>query len=397
MRLKLSFFQVLSEGVHSVRFMRVNVGGSRFLLRTSTINARHCGKCTIQLANCMQTFRIHDLRLQYNHGKENVSNLGRLYWMLRMSHEQRLTMVDAYFEDFREYYFERPPLLFHIVYQFYLTGLIHQPLHVCPQDLLDELNYWGIAPGEYLAQCCCIDQQTSNTEQNEDEEESDKPNYFKHLRCGEYRRKVWNLIEKPTSSTAAQIFAAFSVLFLLISISGLVLGSLPELQVPISKQNASGKSTMIEMEPHPFLGHLEYVCIVWFTFEYASKMLVTYDRRKTFLKLLNLIDLMAILPFLIEIALMFVGINTDDLRDLKGAFLVIRILRVLRVIRVLKLGRYSSGLQMFGKTLKASFRQLGMMAMVVLTGVIFFSTLVYFLEKDEPGSEFYSIPAACWW
>ncbi|VDL71222.1 unnamed protein product [Nippostrongylus brasiliensis] len=77
-----------------------------------------------------------------------------------------------------------------------------------------------------------------------------------------------------------------------------------------------------------------------------------------------------------------------------GAFLVIRILRVLRVIRVLKLGRYSSGLQMFGKTLKASFRQLGMMAMVVLTGVIFFSTLVYFLEKDEPGSQFYSIPAA---
>lgn len=37
-----------------------------------------------------------------------------------------------------------------------------------------------------------------------------------------------------------------------------------------------------------------------------------------------------------------------------------------------------------------------MMAMVVLTGVIFFSTLVYFLEKDEPNSQFYSIPAACW-
>ena len=38
-----------------------------------------------------------------------------------------------------------------------------------------------------------------------------------------------------------------------------------------------------------------------------------------------------------------------------------------------------------------------MMAMVVATGVIFFSTLVYFLEKDEPSSQFYSIPAACWW
>ena len=82
---------------------------------------------------------------------------------------------------------------------------------------------------------------------------------------------------------------------------------------------------------------------------------------------------------------------------MQGAFLVIRILRVLRVIRVLKLGRYSSGLQMFGKTLRASCRQLGMMGMVVMTGVIFFSTLVYFLEKDEPNSGFYSIPASCWW
>ncbi|KHJ75218.1 hypothetical protein OESDEN_25166 [Oesophagostomum dentatum] len=151
------------------------------------------------------------------------------------------------------------------------------------------------------------------------------------------------------------------------------------------------------MEPHPVLDYLEYVCIVWFILEYATKMLVSSDRCRTFFQLLNIIDLMAILPFIVEMMLVMCGIDTDQLRDLKGAFLVIRILRVLRVIRVLKLGRYSSGLQMFGKTLKASFRQLGMMAMVVLTGVIFFSTLVYFLEKDEPGSQFYSIPAACWW
>jgi hypothetical protein len=51
---------------------------------------------------------------------------------------------------------------------------------------------------------------------------------------------------------------------------------------------------------------------------------------------------------------------------------------------------------MFGKTLRASFRQLGMMAAVVLTGVIFFSTLIYYLEKDEKDTQFYSIPASMW-
>lgn len=350
------------DSAKSKEFLRINVGGQRFMFRKETILLR---------------------------------KVGRLMWLLDLdTTTERLTLADAYFSSTNEYYFERPPSLFHIVYQFYLTGQIHQPSHLCPTDILDELDYWGIVPDSYLAPCCCADDKNDlDSISSFSSEES--PNQFKHLRFGDIRKVVWNIIEEPTSSGYAQVFASLSVLFVLISISGLVLGSLPELQVSVQKNTTQG--LINDMEPLPVLGYIEYVCIVWFTLEYGSKMLVTADRRKTFFQLLNIIDLMAILPFLVEMLLFLLGVSTEQLRDLKGAFLVIRILRVLRVIRVLKLGRYSSGLQMFGKTLKASFRQLGMMAMVVLTGVIFFSTLVYFLEKDEPGSQFYSIPAACWW
>lgn len=48
-------------------------------------------------------------------------------------------------------------------------------------------------------------------------------------------------------------------------------------------------------------------------------------------------------------------------------------------------------------TLQRSQKQLQMMTIVLLTGVVFFSTMIYFLEKDEEKTPFTSIPAAYWW
>ena len=61
--------------------------------------------------------------------------------------------------------------------------------------------------------------------------------------------------------------------------------------------------------------------------------------------------------------------------------MVMRILRVLRVARIFKLARYSRGLQTFGETMIKSAQELSMLAMFLLTGIIFFSTVLYFLEK----------------
>jgi len=64
------------------------------------------------------------------------------------------------------------------------------------------------------------------------------------------------------------------------------------------------------------------------------------------------VDLLAIMPFYLELMLTLMGVDDKKLRDLRWAFLVVRILRVLRVIRIIKLGRFSSGLQTFGMTLQ---------------------------------------------
>uniref|UniRef100_A0A0N5B408 BTB domain-containing protein n=1 Tax=Strongyloides papillosus TaxID=174720 RepID=A0A0N5B408_STREA len=368
-------------------FLKFNVGGCKYMLRYSTIRKR---------------------------------GVGRLLALIKSPPEAQIHFCDAILFDAHEYYFERTPILFHIIYQFYLTGLIHQPNNLCPKDLLDELEYWQITAENYMAPCCCFVEHESNTDLEDIYSSSTEPdeNVFKHLICSKLRYKIWRIMEDPASSAYAQLYAIFSVFFVVLSIGGLILSSIPDLQVrieridhskdikPFQNQTIFNKSLENEkklenvrtydMEPHQLFQQIEYICIFWFVCEYIIKVLVAPRKWHVITRILNIIDLLSILPFVVDIILWTIGLDSDQLHDLKGAFLVVRILRVLRVIRVLKLGRYSSGLQMFGKTLHASFRQLSMMAMVVMTGVVFFATLIYYLEKDEPDSKFYSIPVAAW-
>ncbi|CAJ0570011.1 unnamed protein product, partial [Mesorhabditis spiculigera] len=257
---------------------------------------------------------------------------------------------------------------------------------------------------------------------------------FDGVLLGRFRLTLWRFLEDPQSSIPAAVFALLSVMFVFASVIGkfitfqsrLILGSMPEFQEDSSMADAyhnmhnrktypgdgpAAHKFAAAMEnplypnfvyratdnPMAFLVMLEYICIAWFTFEYAVR-LVVYPKRWEFVrKTLNLIDLLTILPFYMELCLPLAGIHSGKLKDLTGAMLVIRVLRVLRMARVFKLARYSTSLQTFGHTLRSSITELSMLSMFLLTGIVFFSTIMYYLERDEPNTDFYSIPAGCWW
>ncbi|MFH4981764.1 hypothetical protein AB6A40_008473 [Gnathostoma spinigerum] len=207
-------------------------------------------------------------------------------------------------------------------------------------------------------------------------------------------------------------------------ILGLVLGSMPEFQEDLTNVSAyhllhSNRRrydnpeddellTTLQKQYPDFVykptdrpvAHLlvvEYICMAWFTIEYFLRFLISLNKLEFIRQPLNVIDLLTIVPFYLELCLPFLGINADKLKELSGAMMVIRIIRVLRMTRMFKLARYSTTLQTFGHTFRSSITELSMLIMFLVTGILFFSTILYFLEKDEINSQFKSIPAACWW
>uniref|UniRef100_A0A5K3FBW2 Ion_trans domain-containing protein n=1 Tax=Mesocestoides corti TaxID=53468 RepID=A0A5K3FBW2_MESCO len=197
------------------------------------------------------------------------------------------------------------------------------------------------------------------------------------------------------------IVALISVTFILLSTIGLALNSIATTNESQNQTDASVNASNRINRPKGLhyslfedngiaqyhLDNLELVCIIWFTIEYLVRFIVAPCKCRFLKSPMNMIDIVAILPFYISKAL-------DSLTAISK---VVQVFRLLRVLRVLKLARHSVGLQALGYTVRRSYKELGLLMMFVAMGVLIFSSLAYFAEKDERDTKFQSIPATFWW
>ncbi|XP_031175653.1 potassium voltage-gated channel subfamily V member 1 [Sander lucioperca] len=338
-------------------FLIINVGGSRYMLSQEL------------LASHPET------------------RLGRLACCSR---DSALELCDD--ADFleNEFFFDRNSQTFQYVMNYYRTGHLHVREELCEISFLQEIEYWGI--DELRIHPCCRERYYRRKEQKENldvrrvYEPEDNDEDFVGAACPALRRCLWDLLEKPESSRAARTFGSLSVFFVIVSVINMVLISL-DLGEDFGVSDVGFGALLL-------FDALEYVCVVWFTGELALRFLCVRDKCRFSRSIPNVIDLLAILPFYVTLAVESLHGGSTELENMGR---VVQVLRLLRSLRMLKLGRHSTGLKSLGLTITECYEEVGLLLLFLGVGISIFATVVFTLERDLPATTFTSVPAAWWW
>ena len=177
-----------------------------------------------------------------------------------------------------------------------------------------------------------------------------------------WRRKVYTFFSDPSSSRPAFFFSVYFNLLIVFSTIAFCLQTVPDL-------NDTYEDTMMWF-------HIEIFIITQFTFEYVVRLVTAPSRRAFVLSPLNIIDLVAILPFYLELILYAIwGSDTSV-----TAVAVIRVVRLVRVFRLFKLGQHSRQVRMVARAFARSRDGIFLLVFMLGLAVTFFSTCMYFAE-----------------
>ena len=177
------------------------------------------------------------------------------------------------------------------------------------------------------------------------------------------RKRLWSCCDDPSSSRSAQLVSTGIMTLILISCTAFVWETDPNYH---------------NLNPE-FWDTLEAFCTICFTLEYLCRIFSAPNLYNFIFDGMNTIDLVAIVPFYIE--LYIVNVQSAGANDGSGFNAQsLRAFRLFRVFRLFKIGRHVSWLQVFSDTYVASFPPLIMIIFIMMILMVFIASLVHTIE-----------------
>ena len=219
-----------------------------------------------------------------------------------------------------------------------------------------------------------------------------------------WKRRIWLLLEHPSSSIAARIIGIFSLVIIVLSIINFCLESIPAFEKGLCKNASSyldeqGGIQYTEKQNYtsPFF-LIEVICASWFTVEVVLRF-ISCPYKKEFCKnMMNIFDIAAVVPFYVITIVVVVSGTCDHTKRSSISIVFLRVMRLFRAFRIFKLTKHSRGMQILGLTIKQSLRELSLFGIFLGIAIIFFSAAIYYADLFDTQSEnIASIPDAFWW
>ncbi|XP_031555533.1 potassium voltage-gated channel subfamily C member 3-like isoform X3 [Actinia tenebrosa] len=306
-------------------------------------------------------------------------------------HHKGITKAAEFDSSNNEYFFDRHPGVFAHILNYYRTGKLHCPYDICGPMFEEELEFWGI--DEQQVETCCWEVYKQHKEKQEKLKYFKLPGFDEKLEnnvaiakdCEEpdeggfvswwsrLQPKVWRILEEPHSSQTAKVAGIISFVLFALYIIKFSLSTLKRFEDT-------------ESPSYLALYIIHVICLAWFTVDLLLRIIFTPDKLSFFTSICTCIDIISLVPLYVS---MF-AVKEEWLLRLE-------MLVMMKVVRIFQLFKLSYVMQVLVNTLKASLRELCVLLVIMAFQTAVFSSILYFIEKNEKRTEFGSVPETMWW
>ena len=157
-------------------------------------------------------------------------------------------------------------------------------------------------------------------------------NFFENIKT-----QLFLLLEVPESSDAAYVTQVFSMVFTVLSIIIMCLQTVDFGQ----EETKNSKFKTYDCELKYYLRITDRICTYFFMLEFGLRFFASQHKIKFLVNGFNIIDLLALIPVLLEVVL----------KNSKRSSTFLKMLRLVRAFRILRLCAHSESLRLLGRTI----------------------------------------------